>query len=162
MRRQPTVCRAETEVTMDSQFDCIYAIKEMHDSIKRHADGVLRQYGLTMVQMGALTLLNMKGNGECTFKEFEQLLHLAQSTTVEIVKRLEQKGYVTTHADAQDKRIKKVRITQVGIALSDSTVDMVRTMSRKMFSGLSEEEIETFVNVTKKIYDNIQESERRN
>ncbi len=146
---------------MDSQFDCLYAIKEMHDSIKRHADSVLRQYDLTMVQMGALTLLNMKGSGECTFKEFEQLLHLAQSTTVEIVKRLEQKNYVTTFTDTQDKRIKKVRITQVGIDLSDRTMEMVRTINRKMLSGLSEEEIETFVNVTKKIYTNIQESERR-
>ena len=146
---------------MDSQFDCLYAMTEMRVGMKWHAAGVLRQYDLTMVQMGALTLLNMKGNGECTFKEFEQLLHLAQSTTVEIVKRLEQKNYVTTFTDAQDKRIKKVRITQVGIDLSDRTVDMVRGMNRKMFSGLSEEEIETFVNVTKKIYTNIQESERR-
>ncbi len=68
---------------------------------------------------------------------------------------------MTTFTDTQDKRIKKVRITQVGIDLSDRTMEMVRTINRKMLSGLSEEEIETFVNVTKKIYTNIQESERR-
>lgn len=147
---------------MDNQYDCLYMIKELHDSVKRHADAVLRQYDLTMVQMGALALLDKKAAGECTFKELEQLLHLAQSTTVEIVKRLEQKGYVTTFTDTQDKRIKKVRMTQVGAALSDNAAAMVRSMNEKMFRGLTEEEIDTLLRVMKKIYSNIQENEGRN
>lgn len=141
---------------MENQYDCLYMIKELHDGVKRHADNVLRRYDLTMVQMGALVLLDHRAAGECTFKELEQLLHLAQSTTVEIVRRLEQKGYVTTSTDAHDKRIKKVHITQVGATLSANAAAMVQSMNEKMFLGLTDEEIETLLRVMKKIYSNIQ------
>ena len=91
----------------DKRKDCFYMIKQLHDNIEKNANNALKKYDLTMMQLGALMRLNKDGGGECTLKEFEKLLHLAQSTTAGIVKRLEQKKFVECFGDPFDKRIKK-------------------------------------------------------
>lgn len=48
------------------------------------------------------------------FKELEKRLSLAQSTTVGLISRLEQKKLVQVSGDRDDKRIKYVEITSLG------------------------------------------------
>ncbi|WP_370749927.1 MarR family winged helix-turn-helix transcriptional regulator [Eubacterium sp.] len=138
----------------DKRKDCFYMIKQLHDNIEKNANNALKKYDLTMMQLGALMRLNKDGGGECTLKEFEKLLHLAQSTTAGIVKRLEQKKFVECFGDPFDKRIKKVRITGEGIKLcSIAAVDM-EYAAKKYTKGISKEELNTFVNVIIKLCEN--------
>ena len=60
----------------------------------------------TLVQVSALFSINDTAEKKVTFKELEKILHLAQSTTVGIISRLEQKNLVTSYIDDNDKRIK--------------------------------------------------------
>ena len=136
---------------MSVKQDCMYMIKQLHDTIEKRMNQALSKYDLTMLQMGALVMLHKKKQGCCTLKEFAQLLHLAQSTTVGVVKRLEQKGYVQTATDSQDRRIKNVQITPEGLALCTQAGKQAEQTVEELFEGLDEEEIQMFIHFIKKI-----------
>ncbi len=136
---------------MSAKQDCMYMIKQLHDTIEKRMNQALSKYDLTMLQMRALVMLHKKEQDSCTLKEFEQILHLAQSTTVGVVKRLEQKGYVQTATDSQDRRIKNVQITSDGLALCTHAEKKVEHTVEELFDGLNEEEIQTLICFIKKI-----------
>lgn len=136
---------------MSTKQDCMYMIKQLHDTIEKHMNQALSKYDLTMLQMGALVMLHRKKQDSCTLKEFERVLHLAQSTTAGVVKRLEQKGYVQTLTDSRDRRIKNVQITPNGLELCTHTAKAVEYTVEQLFEGLDEEELQTLIYLLKKI-----------
>lgn len=136
---------------MSTKQDCMYMIKQLHDTIEKRMNQALSKYDLTMIQMRALVLLHKKKQDSCTLKEFEQILHIAQSTTAGVVKRLEQKGYVETAMDSRDRRIKNVQITPEGLKLCRHATKEVECMVEQLFDGLSEEEMQTFIGFIEKI-----------
>lgn len=136
---------------MSTKQDCMYMIKQLHDTIEKRMNQALSKYDLTMVQMRALVLLHKKKQDSCTLKEFEQILHIAQSTTAGVVKRLEQKGYVETAMDSRDRRIKNVQITPEGLELCTRAVKEAECIVEQLFDGLTEEEMQTFIGFIEKI-----------
>ena len=136
---------------MSTKQDCMYMIKQLHDTIEKRMNQELAKYDLTMLQMGALVLLHREEQNCCTMKELEQLLHLAQSTTAGVVKRLEQKGYVQTATDNQDRRIKKVQITSEGLQLCIRAEKEAEYIEEELFEDLNEEELQMFIYFIKKI-----------
>ena len=135
---------------MSASQDCMYMVKQLHDTIEKNMNQALGRYDLTMMQMGALVLLHREKQGSCTMKEFEQVLHLAQSTTAGVVKRLEQKGYVESSTDNRDRRIKNIHITPAGLELCHSAVKTVDSTLQHMFDGLEKEELHMLVYLLKK------------
>lgn len=60
-------------------------------------------------------MLNENADGTLTLKEIEHSLHCAQSTAHGLITRLEEKGFVISIGDPDDKRIRVVSITEKGI-----------------------------------------------
>ena len=87
---------------------CGALIKKVHDEIEKKANAMLRQQDLTLSQMNVLMELEAIPDHQLTLKELEGLLHVAQSTAAGIVVRLEQKGFVESFTDENDRRVKKV------------------------------------------------------
>lgn len=136
---------------MSTKQECMYMVKQLHDTIEKRVNQGLLEYDLTMLQMRALLILHNQKQDCCTMKEFEQLLHLAQSTTAGVVKRLEQKGYVQTVTDNQDRRIKKVQIMSEGIELCTYAAKEIEYIVDELFVNLTEEELQRLVFLVKKI-----------
>lgn len=129
----------------------MYMVKQLHDTIEKRMNQALSKCDLTMVQMGTLVMLHKKKQDTCTLKELEQILHLAQSTTVGVVKRLEQKGYVKTSIDSRDRRIKNVKITPDGLELCIQSAKEVESIVEQLFESLNEEELQMFLYFIQKI-----------
>ena len=76
-------------------------------------------------------------------------------STAGIISRLEQKGLVEGYADAEDKRIKLVRITQAGIdRVLETKRDMIHS-EEMLLSGLTETERDILYSLLKKIKDSL-------
>ena len=69
-------------------------IKQIHDELEKQTNNQLRSADLTMAQVGTLVILNRSPEGRMPLKELEKRLHVAQSTALGIVSRLERKGLV--------------------------------------------------------------------
>lgn len=115
-------------------------LKQINDELKKNSNNELRSQGLTATQAGTLLELYHAPERQLPMKDLEERLHVAQSTVVGIISRLEQKKLVESFGDPHDKRIKLVRITQAGIEnVLKANQDMMQ-VEQHLLSGLTEAE----------------------
>lgn len=150
------VCYCFCEVSdMQKNNLCGAMIKQIHDEIEKLSNSSLRSQDLTMAQMHVLMELEAAPARQLSLKELERLLHVAQSTTAGIVSRLEQKGFVKTFGDAQDRRVKIVRITDSGLDCCANAETYIQCTEARLLSGLTESEKTLFRELLRKICGNL-------
>lgn len=140
---------------MKNQNTCAAIIKQIHDELEKNANNALRPQGLTMAQVGTLLALKDRPEGQCSLKEMEQILHVAQSTAAGLVARLEQKGLVEGFGSPEDKRVKMVRITSAGEECCSQAEQSMEAAEKKLLSGLTETERDIFYSLLVKVWDSI-------
>lgn len=128
-------------------------IHQIHNTLEKSMNNQLRKKDLTLSQMNVLLTLVSVPEKRLSFKELEKRLTLAQSTTAGLISRLEQKGLVAVLGDKDDKRVKYVEITALGIKYcEDAKLEMDDT-EEKLVSCLTETERKTFLSLLKKVND---------
>ncbi|MCI8465220.1 MAG: MarR family transcriptional regulator [Lachnospiraceae bacterium] len=130
-------------------------IHQIHNIIEKNVNNQLRKKRLTLSQMNVLIALVSVSEKKLSFKELEKRLTLAQSTTAGLISRLEQKGLVSVLGDEDDKRIKYVEITGLGIEYCEEARLKMNDTEEKIISSLSETERKTFLCLLKKINDTL-------
>ncbi len=128
-------------------------IHQIHNTIEKRMNNQLRKKGLTLSQMNVLITLAAVPEKKLSFKDLEKRLTLAQSTTAGLISRLEQKELASVLGDKDDKRIKYVEITALGMRYcEDAKLEMDDT-EEKLVACLSETERKTFHSLLKKVND---------
>ena len=141
---------------MEERKECGVLIKKINDELEKNANNVLRTQDLTFSQLGALLKLDAASEGQLTLKELEKQLHVAQSTAAGIVSRLERKDLVESFGDAEDRRIKIVKITSGGVQrLQDADQHRIQAEAH-LLSGLTETERSIFYALLKKVCASLQ------
>ena len=136
---------------MNEQNNCGMLIRQINNAFEKKANSRLKEKDLTFSQMSALIeILNMPA-GKTTFKELEKRLSLAQSTTVGLISRLEQKKLVHVSGDKDDKRIKYVEITSLGEKFCNEAKQEIEDTERRLFANFSAGEVETLLSLLKKV-----------
>lgn len=136
---------------MAQREKCGVLIHQIHNVLEKSGNNQLKKKGLTFSQMNVLINLIQTPAKRLSFKELEKKLALAQSTTVGLISRLEQKGLVAVSEDNEDKRIKFVTITPLGVQYcTDSETEMDQTEA-KLLSSLTESERDAFYFLLKKV-----------
>ena len=132
------------------QEKCGLLIHQIHNFLEKSGNNQLKKKGLTFSQMNVLNLINAPER-KLSFKELEKRLTLAQSTTVGLISRLEQKKLLAVLEDSEDKRMKFVEITPLGIQYCrDAETEMEQT-EMELLSSLSEDEKGVFYALLQKI-----------
>lgn len=136
---------------MNEQNNCGMLIRQINNAFEKKANSQLKEKGLTFSQMSALIeILHMPAK-KTTFKELEKRLSLAQSTTVGLISRLEQKNLVHVFGDKDDKRIKYVEITPLGEKFCNEAKQEMEDTEQKLLENLSAREVEMLLSLLKKI-----------
>ncbi len=129
---------------------CGLLIHRIHNYLEKSGNSQLGKKGLTFSQMNVLINLSESPEG-VSFKELEKRLKLAQSTTVGLISRLEEKGLVSVFDSHDDKRVKFVRITEKGELYRSDAEDEMNASEEKLLSPLTEIEGELLYSLLKKI-----------
>lgn len=140
---------------MDIHRMCGKLIKQINDEMQKNANNALRSTNMTMVQMETLIELDSCPDKQCTLKELEHKLHVAQSTAAGIATRLERKGLVEGFGDPEDRRVKWVRITQSGMQCVLDARQHILSSEAQLLAGLTETEREIFFTLLKKVCDTL-------
>ena len=74
---------------------------------------------------------------------------------------MEKKGFVKRESVKQDARLKKVILTEKGIASQESFEDIVEHIEEELSEGISEEELHIFYKVLDRINQNVKKYEVR-
>ncbi|HIY17600.1 MAG TPA: MarR family transcriptional regulator [Candidatus Intestinimonas stercorigallinarum] len=141
---------------MDIQDSCGTLLKQIHDALEKQANNSLRADGLTMAQVGVLLMLDRAEHRQMPLKELEKALHVAQSTAAGIVSRLEQKGLVESFGDAEDRRVKVVRLSEAGAGCCRTADARMAEAERQLLSSLTEAERDIFILLLRKVRDSLQ------
>lgn len=141
---------------LDIQDSCGTLLKQIHDALEKQANNSLRADGLTMAQVGVLLMLDRAEHRQMPLKELEKALHVAQSTAAGIVSRLEQKGLVECFGDAEDRRVKVVRLSEAGAGCCRTADARMAEAERQLLSSLTEAERDIFILLLRKVRDSLQ------
>ncbi len=141
---------------MNDWLDCGRLIKQIHDEMCKNANNAMRSQDMTIAQLDALMELYSVSEKQLSLKELEKRLHIAQSTTVGIITRLEQKGFVEGFNDSTDRRIKLVRITHSGIDCLIAAKEGRAEAEEKLLHGLTEAERHILFTLLKKVCDSLE------
>ncbi len=135
---------------------CGVLIKQISDELEKRANNGLRKSDLTMTQMNALLILRNNNEKPMPLKDLERALHVAQSTAAGIINRLEQKKFVESFGSFEDKRIKMVKISNLGIKYCQTADERVELIEKEILSSLDDVEKQTLLELLKKVRDSLQ------
>jgi DNA-binding MarR family transcriptional regulator len=120
-------------------------------------DRRVRELGLTRSQWWVLNHL-FRNNG-VTQSELAEILEVEKPTLGRLLDRLEQKGWVRREADANDRRAKRVFLTQEVEPAIKTMRAAAAEMRRDAVAGLSAEQQERFVDSLLTIKANLSRSD---
>ncbi len=91
-----------------------------------------------------------------TQKELADKNFVTPATITGMLLKLETSGYVHRIPDEDDKRIMRVYLTPAGFQLAETGEKHLIHLTELMFHGFTKEEIATYLELTRKIRDNLQ------
>lgn len=119
--------------------------------MKKEMDNNLRKNNLTIVQLLILMYLKENKGKEVIQKDLCEKLSLKHSTVIEILKKLEEKGYV--HKETYYKSI--ITITDEGLKVINKVGAKTGFIEDKLLEGFTKEEIDKLSVQLDRIYNNL-------
>lgn len=120
---------------------------------------------LTMMQSWILGFIYRNSQREIFQKDIEAKFSIARSTATGILQLMEKNGYIRRISLPRDARMKKLELTPKGIQMQEITLENIQRMENKLREGISQEDIEIFFRVIRKMRSNVEmeqsETDRR-
>ena len=90
-------------------------------------------------------------------KDIQKALNISGATMSELLKKLEKKEMIERKRVEEDDRLKKIVPTSHAIMMKENLNRYIQNIEKKLVSEISEEELEIYLKVTKKMITNIME-----
>lgn len=133
----------------------IQILKMINDNVEKITNKQLKEYGITFSQIRIIFVLYRSEKGVYSLKELEKIFDVSQQTMAGIVKRLEVKKLIESLGDSEDKRIKRVQLTDSGRELEKVLLVKMDEVEEKLLSGISQSERKELMNILKRVYENV-------
>lgn len=136
-----------------------FEFKRMSNLIIRYIHSGLDREGfdeITIMHGWILGFLYENRGRKIYQRDFENNFGIAKSTITNILKLMEKKGYVTRVTDADDARLKEIRLTGLGEATHQKTVCVLDGLNDGMEKGITEEERKIFCAILDKMVKNME------
>jgi DNA-binding MarR family transcriptional regulator len=117
--------------------------------IRKLADRRLGGVGLTRAQWQALG--NLRRLGPMTQAALAEIMEVETATIARLIDRLEAAGWIERKAEAQDRRVKLVTMTEKATSIMDEVSVIGQRLRDDMLVDLSHEELETLIAALSKI-----------
>ena len=92
-----------------------------------------------------------------TVKELAEIMGSSHQNVKQILLKLEKKGFVSISVDEQDKRKQRIELTSYCEEFCDRNDEMSMVLLKKMFEGVSEEQLQITIQTIVQIEDNLKE-----
>ena len=117
----------------------------LSDKVLAEVNQLLSIWGMTVLQYNALRVLYVKDsdNKGLPSKEIGSRLYTRVPDVTRLLDRMVDKGWITRERDANNKRVVRSRLTQIGIELVESAYMPMMELESKQLAHLSEDEKQT-------------------
>ncbi len=141
--------------------DVGYLLKVIQENADRHANQLFKPVDLTSSQVRVLKFLRGRKGEKTTQKDIENYLKVSHPTVVGIVQRLENKGFIWTEFNGQDKRNKYIYLTQKEEDLFVQMKNSHEKFENLLTAGMTSDQIEQLKELLQMIYDNVRDERRQ-
>ena len=131
-----------------------FEIKRMDNLLKRRINVMVKKKGIdeiTMMHSFIIHYIYDNRDRDIYQKDIEKVFHMNRSTITNMVKYLEDQGYITRRQVPSDARLKKLGLTEQGESLHQIIGEAIRETERKMQNALTPQETEQFIRLSHKI-----------
>lgn len=113
---------------------------------------------MTMMHNWVIGYLYRNRKKEIFQKDVEAEFSIARSTATGILQLMEKKGYLYRQSVPHDARLKQLLLTEKGIECHEQHIQWIEKTEAMMREDLSEEEIQTFFRVIRKMRENLEKN----
>lgn len=92
-----------------------------------------------------------------TVKELAEIMGSSHQNVKQILLKLEKKGFVSIAVDQNDKRKQRIELTDYCRDFCSKNDEMTTNIMKKMFAGVSEEQLQVTIQTIIQIEDNLKE-----
>ena len=122
---------------------------DIHMMMFKHIDNALginfnyemKELDLTKTQTDLIRFIHGNPGKNITQKDIEEGLKLKNPTITGVITRMEEKGFVKTMTDLDDKRCKLICLTEKAYKIENILKIHLESMNNKLIKGLNEEQI---------------------
>lgn len=112
-----------------NKYDCLKLENQMCFPLYACAKEVVKRYkpfldAIDLTYTQYITMMVFWEHKEMNVKELGAYLFLDSGTLTPVLKKLEQKGYISRKRSEQDERVLNVAITEAGEALKEKAIDI--------------------------------------
>lgn len=136
----------------------MFRIKSINNDIKRMFERTAiekNDANLTGMQYGLLGYIGEKGKEKNVYqRDIEAEFNIRRSTASEMLRTLEDQGYIQREYDVMDTRLKKIILTEKAREQQKMARENFLKTQEKLLRGISEEELEQFYKTLQKISNN--------
>jgi len=109
----------------------------------------IQSYQLNTTEFGTLELLYNRGRQP--IQSIASKLLMANSSMTYVIDKLSHRGFISKTADATDKRMTMIELTQEGRHFFDAIFPKHIETLAHMYQGLSDQEVEMLISLLKKV-----------
>lgn len=120
-------------------IDTYVVLRRTVDTVSRHVEAELEEWGLTSPQYGVL--LHLMKRGPLSMTDLSKLIFRSNSTLTPLIDQMEHDGLVVRTAHPTDRRIWEVGVTQKGKDVLREIRRHHRPFLAEMMSCLTQEEL---------------------
>ncbi len=144
----------------DSAYDRPIGLKIaiIDRAFKRKMDERAGSMGLTSVQLrvlGRISLLESNGVSEINQRDLEEAMQVTHPTMTGIIKRLENKGFVSCMPSPADRRYKKITCTKQGAGIHEELAEQDREVLLELCQGFTQQDIDMLHDLTGRLMENL-------
>ncbi len=123
--------------------------------LKKHLSEVFKKNGVNLTAEQYLVMDTLWNEGTLTQQAIAFIIQKDKNSVTQFIDNLEKKGLVTRSVSKEDRRVNNIVVTEEGMALKDSTKQLAIDTMNKALAGIPEEDVQTCVEVMKKVCANI-------
>ena len=90
-------------------------------------------------------------------KDIEEEYGIRPSTASQLLKQMEKNGLIVRESVSYDNRLKKIVLTEKALKYKGQVVDDLTRLEETLVQGISQEELNMFLHVIRKMTDNLSE-----
>lgn len=145
---------------MEKEQDVGFAVRKLSNLIKRDVEKSKLKLGLDPVggvNGWAIGFLYANREKDIFQKDFEEQFSIRRSTASNILKTMEQKGFIERISVESDARLKKIVLTEKAIEIHKKIMEDIKFREERLCKGVSETDLEVFFKVMKQFSANMED-----
>ncbi|MBQ1758524.1 MAG: MarR family transcriptional regulator [Prevotella sp.] len=123
--------------------------------LKKYIAEAFKKNSVNLTGEQYLVMDALWNEGTLTQQAIAFIIQKDKNSVTQFIDNLEKKGLVTRSVAKEDRRVNNIMLTEEGMALKDSTKQLAIDTMNKALDGISEDDLNTFVDVLKKVCANI-------